>query len=146
MAGLRPRVFIGSSGEGKGIADAIQVNLDKSCEVEIWSQGVFGLSRGNLESLSLALNGFDFAILVLTADDLVAKRDVAKPAARDNVIFEAGFFLGGLGRGRTFMVYDRTNPPDLPSDLAGITCANSTPAPTGPPRLTTPWSPALFRI
>ena len=123
MAGLRPRVFIGSSGEGKGIADAIQVNLDKSCEVEIWSQGVFGLSRGNLESLSLALNGFDFAILVLTADDLVAKRDVAKPAARDNVIFEAGFFLGGLGRGRTFMVYDRTNPADLPSDLAGITCA-----------------------
>jgi hypothetical protein len=31
--------------------------------------------------------------------------------------------MGGLGRDRTFIVYDRENPPKLPSDLAGVTAA-----------------------
>jgi hypothetical protein len=49
---LRPRVFIGSSREGHSVAKALQQNLDYSCEVTIWSQGVFGLGEGTLESLA----------------------------------------------------------------------------------------------
>ena len=31
--------------------------------------------------------------------------------------------MGGLGRDRTFIIYDQDNPPMLPSDLAGVTVA-----------------------
>lgn len=124
-------MFIGSSSEGHRIAQHVQVLLDPVCEVELWSQGVFGLSQGTLESLILALGRFDFATLVLTADDMVVSRGSERPAARDNVIFELGLFIGALGRDRTFMVFDRTEPPALPSDLAGITAATFEPHSSG---------------
>lgn len=128
----RPSLFIGSSTEGHRLAQAIQVLLDPVCEVEIWSQGVFGLGLGTLESLVLALTRFDFAALVLTADDLTSKRGIEEaPSARDNVLFELGLFMGALGRDRTFIIYDRTNPPALPSDLAGVTAATFAPHSSG---------------
>jgi hypothetical protein len=116
-------MFVGSSAEGHRIAQSVQILLDRVCEVEIWSQGAFGLTHGTLESLVLALERFDFATLVLTPDDLTATRGVERQVARDNVIFELGLFVGALGRDRTFMLFDRENPPSLPSDLAGITAA-----------------------
>lgn len=131
VARVRPSVFVGSSSEGLRIAQAVQVLLDQVCEVEIWSQGVFGLTQGTLESLVLALEQFDFAILVLTADDLTISRGAERPVARDNVLFELGLFVGGLGRDRTFMLYDRTHRPELPSDLAGVTAATFEPHSSG---------------
>lgn len=127
----RPAVFVGSSSEGLRIAQAIQVCLDPACEVELWTQGIFGLTEGTLESLLLALPRFDFAILVLTADDMVVSRGVEKVSARDNVLFELGLFIGSLGRDRTFILYDRTDPPALPSDLAGLTPATFFPHTSG---------------
>jgi hypothetical protein len=131
MARSRPSVFVGSSAEGLKIAKALQVLLDHACEVAIWSQGVFGLSQGTLESLVRALDQFDFAVLVLTADDLVTSRDVSATAPRDNVLFELGLFMGGLGQDRTFIVYDRTSNLKLPSDLAGVTAATFEPHSSG---------------
>ncbi|MEW2402969.1 nucleotide-binding protein [Streptomyces sp. NPDC046862] len=128
---IRPALFIGSSSEGLRIAEAAQVVLDKVCEVELWTQGIFGLTQGTLESLVTALPRFDFALLVLTADDLTVSRNTEKPTARDNVLFELGLFIGALGRDRTFMLYDRTTPPTLPSDLAGITAATFAPQASG---------------
>jgi hypothetical protein len=127
MARLRPSVFIGSSTEGLKIAKALQVLLEHPCEVTIWSQGVFGLSQGTLESLVMALDEYDFAVLVLTADDLVHSRDTSASAPRDNVLFELGLFMGGLGRNRTFIVYDRTAGLRIPSDLAGVSAATFEP-------------------
>ncbi len=127
----RPALFVGSSTEGLRIAEAIQVVLDETCEVELWTQGVFGLGQGTLESLVLALPRFDFALLVLTADDMTMSRATGKLAARDNVLFELGLFIGSLSRDRTFMLYDRTNPPVLPTDLAGITAASFAPHASG---------------
>jgi hypothetical protein len=131
MTRTRPAVFVGSSTEGSPIAEALQVLLDRECEVELWSQGIFGLSHGTLESLVLALDRFDFAVLVLTPDDMLIRRGAEKTVARDNVIFELGLFVGGLGRERTFMVYDRLAKPDLPSDLAGVTAATFEPHASG---------------
>lgn len=119
----RPFVFIGSSAEGLDAAKAIQANLDRCCEPAIWSQGVFGLSEGSLEALVKRVDDFDFAILVLTPDDLVASRGEMRPSPRDNVLLELGLFIGALGRERTFMVYRRDAKLKLPSDLAGITPA-----------------------
>lgn len=123
MTRSRPSVFVGSSTEGLEIAKALQVLLDDACEMVIWSQGVFGLSQGRLESLVHALDQFDFAVLVLTADDLVISRESSSSAPRDNVLFELGLFMGSLGRKRTFILYDRTAGLKLPSDLAGVTPA-----------------------
>jgi hypothetical protein len=120
---LRPAVFIGSSKEGLGIAEAIQVNLDHACEVTVWSQGVFGLGEGSLEALVDRLESFDFAILVLTPDDVTTSRDVTQQSPRDNVLLELGLFIGALGRKRSFIVYDRNAGLKLPSDLAGVTPA-----------------------
>ena len=131
MSRFRPALFIGSSTEGLPVAKALQVLLDQACEVTIWSQGVFGLSQGTLESLVAALDDFDFAVLALTPDDLVNSRNASSQAPRDNVLFELGLFMGALGRQRTFLLFDRTAALKLPSDLAGVSAATFEPHASG---------------
>jgi hypothetical protein len=118
---VRPRVFIGSSAEGLPIAETLQVLLDYECEVEIWSQGVFAPGGFTLGSLARAAISYDFAVLVVSPDDTTEMRGRVRSVTRDNVIFELGLFMGALGSQRTYMLFDRYNEPDLPSDLAGVT-------------------------
>jgi len=61
--------------------------------------------------------------VLLTPEDIVANPtdpDDVKKRARQNVIFEMGYFLGILGRrsGRVLLLY--YSPLDLPSDLSGV--------------------------
>jgi Predicted nucleotide-binding protein containing TIR-like domain len=119
----KPSVFVGSSREGLEIARAVQSQLEDVGEVELWNEGVFGLSHGTLESLVQALDTFDFAVLVLTPDDLIVSHGVEHNSARDNVLIELGLFMGRLGRGRTFLLYPRDGNVKIPSDLAGVTLA-----------------------
>lgn len=105
--------------------------MDYSADVVLWSQGVFGLSEGTLESLVDKLPSFDFAILVLTPDDVAIVRHEVAQLPRDNVLFELGLFMGGLGRERCFIVYDRSSGIRLPSDLAGVTPATFQPHSSG---------------
>lgn len=117
----KPSVFIGSSKAGLNIARAIQYQLKDDARVSIWNEGLFGLTYGTLETLVNSLERFDFAILVLTPDDLLLRAGAPAQVARDNVMFELGLFMGHLGRARTFVV----SSPEvkLPSDLAGVTVA-----------------------
>lgn len=119
----RSTVFVGSSMEGHEIAKAIQVLLDPLCDVTIWSQGVFGVGKITLESLMLAVTKYDFAILVLTPDDIVESRGSSSVVPRDNIIFELGLFIGSIGYKRTFVVQDKNSKIRLPSDLVGLTSA-----------------------
>jgi hypothetical protein len=120
---MKPSLFIGSSSEGLEVARAIEDNLHKDAEVTIWNEGVFGLNRGNLESLVAALERFDFAILVITPDDVTISRDETMQAPRDNVMFELGLFMGRLGRNRTYAFSSDAKNMRLPSDLAGVSLA-----------------------
>lgn len=133
----RPRVFVGSSREGLEIAKTIQLLLDPSCEVRIWAQGVFRPGTTALDALVEQLESCDFAILVLTPDDLLETRGQWTLSPRDNVILELGMFLDRLGPQRTFIVYDRSPPVRMPSDLVGITAV-----PYQPPADDN-WEPAL---
>lgn len=114
-------MFIGSSTEGLGVARALQAELQYDAEVTLWSQGVFGLSEGTLETLTRKVADFDFAVLVLTADDVVTKRATEGLSARDNVLFESGLFMGAVGRERTYLVAPGEESLEFPSDLAGVT-------------------------
>src|SRR3712207_5648956 len=98
----KPRIFIGSSVEGLKIAEHLQLGLQYDAECALWSQGVFGLSGGTLDSLLRAAREYEFAILVLTPDDMVHKQSSARNSPRDNVLFELGLFMGALGRDRTY--------------------------------------------
>lgn len=118
-----PAVFIGSSSEGLEVAEHLQSVLDDHCEATVWNQGPFGLSGTGISSLVQAAASYDFAVLVLTPDDLTSRRDTVRPTARDNVLFEAGLFIGALGLERTFLVSCRSDELQLPSDLDGVTRA-----------------------
>ncbi|WP_291997248.1 nucleotide-binding protein [Candidatus Accumulibacter sp. ACC012] len=99
----RASVFVGSSSEGLLVAKAVQKALDGFADVNLWSQGVFELSYSYLESLIKAIETSDFAVLVLTPDDLTQSRDHDAVSPRDNVVFELGLFMGRLGRNRCLL-------------------------------------------
>lgn len=84
---------------------------------------IFGLGSTFIETLITSLPRFDFAVLVLSPDDLVNSRDIETFGPRDNVIFELGLFMGRLGRSRTFILHQADPKLKIPSDLAGVTTA-----------------------
>ncbi|HEX8688557.1 MAG TPA: nucleotide-binding protein, partial [Pyrinomonadaceae bacterium] len=113
-------VFIGSSSEGLEVARAIGEGLECCADPIIWDEDVFEFGRGYLEELVAELDKHDFAILVLTPDDVIESRGDSQRSPRDNVLFECGLFMGRLGRERTFIVCDRSTRMKLPSDLSGV--------------------------
>jgi len=117
----KPRVFIGSSTEGLQVAEVIQLGLEEAAECTLWTQSTFAPGQTTIESIVDVSVQYDFAVLVLTADDMAVKRGVGAAGPRDNVLFELGLFTGALGRARTFMVYSRDDKLRLPSDLNGVT-------------------------
>ena len=123
MATLQPSVFIGSSSEGLDVAREVELHLQAHALTTIWKDGVFGIGSGTLESLMDALNQFDFAIMVLSPDDLLESRGTSYSSPRDDVIFELGLFMGRLGRSRTFIISEQETDLKLPSDLIDITKA-----------------------
>lgn len=66
----------------------------------------------------------DFAIVNVSADDIgYSKKDnpeKAKYRARQNVIFELGYFIGKLGRNRVIALHETTNNFDILSDYQGV--------------------------
>lgn len=61
-----------------------------------------------------------FAVVLLTPDDLggAVKSESPDPRARQNVVFELGYFAGKLGRGRVCLL--RKGYVEVPSDLYGV--------------------------
>jgi hypothetical protein len=122
---LKPRLFIGSSSENLDVAWAMQTALERVAEVTVWDQGVFSLSRYNLEALLESLFNTDFGAFVFAPNDVTNIRGEDKATVRDNVIFELGLFVGRLGRERCFIVLPKGDQGvlHLPTDLLGLTPA-----------------------
>jgi predicted nucleotide-binding protein len=117
-----PSLFIGSSTEGLPIARALQAELDEECEPIVWEQDFFVPTGTTIGTLAEKVQNFDFAAFVFTPDDSLIIRGSANAAARDNVIFELGLFIGALDKERVFIIRPRDQELRLPSDLAGVTC------------------------
>jgi hypothetical protein len=118
----KPALFVGSSSEGLDLARTVRALLSEDAEATLWNEGLFDIGDTFIESLVHALPRFDFAALVLTADDLTTSRQISALGPRDNVLFELGLFMGRLGRSRTFVIRPRGEV-KIPSDLAGLTAA-----------------------
>jgi hypothetical protein len=119
----RSKVFIASSSEGLDVAKEVRLlllhELDRQAEVEPWKRA-FEMTASYIESLEKEMAHADFAILILTPDDVTISRQSETFAPRDNVIFELGLFMGRLGRERCFIIQEDTPGLKLPSDLLGI--------------------------
>src|SRR3546814_848456 len=114
-----PRLFLGSSKEGREIARALQTELGDHIQVDRWDQSVFEPSGYTLDSLIAKARGVDFAVLVATPDDTTESRGERQTSARDNIVLEFGLFAGALGRERTFLL--ATGDLKLPTDVLGLT-------------------------
>jgi hypothetical protein len=118
-----PKVFVASSSEGLDVVDAVckllRQDLGKKAVVTPWPS-TFQLTKAYIESLEGLLYTVDFAVLVLTPDDVTRSREAERFAPRDNVVFELGLFFGRLGRERCFFLQRSDLDLKLPSDLLGI--------------------------
>jgi hypothetical protein len=125
-------VFIGSSTEAEEAADEVQAILQAGgfAEAHHW-RDVFPPGEATLRSLSEAAQRCDFAILILSGDDVTISREMEKKAARDNIVFELGYFMGVIGESRTFMLENYPDHVKIASDLAGITRASYSVGPGG---------------
>lgn len=117
---MRPRMFIGSSGEGSQIALAIQANLP-GVDCTCWFHGAFSIASSTLDDLINLTTTSDFATFVFTPDDLTASRGGSLNSPRDNVVYELGLFSGAIGKARCFIALPSSTPLKLPTDLAGVT-------------------------
>jgi len=113
-------MFIGSSSEGLEIAEAVKSKMESYLNVTIWNEkNVFGLNQSTLDSLLRTVSMYDFALLILTPDDIVEFRHEKVIAPRDNVIFELGLFFGRLGPRHAFILCEEDT--KILSDFKGIT-------------------------
>jgi len=121
---MKRKIFIGSSTEGHQVAEqiknAINIQLGDWIECETWKDGkVFSQNRNTLDCLVRASRKYDYGILVASKDDIALKRLQFHNTMRDNVLFEAGLFLGSLGLQRAFLI--TSDSISLPSDYFGVT-------------------------
>jgi len=122
------KLFIGSSTESLPIAEAVMYHLNKNkiAKATMWPRE-FYLSSYTLVDLLNAIDkrNFDYAIFIFGGDDKIESRGVTKLTPRDNVIFEAGLFIGRLGFNRVFFLIPKSinkKKVDIKilSDLAGL--------------------------
>jgi predicted nucleotide-binding protein len=73
-----------------------------------------------IEKFETYASQVSFAVVLLTPDDLggLASGSAQASRARQNVIFELGYFVGKLGRGRACLL--RKGDLEIPSDLNGV--------------------------
>jgi predicted nucleotide-binding protein len=76
--------------------------------------------RSIFEKLEAYAATAGFAVALLTADDVGRAKgtDLDLPRARQNVVFEAGYFAGRIGRARVVLLHEAGV--ELPGDLDGI--------------------------
>ncbi len=118
----RAVVFVGSSSEGKSLAEEIVRSLRRSsCIPYLWCESVFQPSRTTIEDLFRQSVDSDFALIVLTPDDVTLSRGTRIDSPRDNAIFELGLFTGALSRERTIIAKPKHVDIKIPSDLFGVT-------------------------
>jgi hypothetical protein len=139
----RLTVFVASSSEQLAVAKRVASLLHKASkaagassvplDARPWTEKTFKFSNTYIESLEQELDRADFAVVIMTADDVACVRQEVANLPRDNVIFELGLFIARLGRERCFFFIDATSDTRVLSDLSGVKAVDFLPADRLPP-------------
>lgn len=112
----RPRVFFGYCGKAAATAAAVVEYLTSlGFEVLDWATD-FRSGRVILDEIHEGISSSNYGLFLFTPDDLPGKGR-KKGAPRDNVVFEAGYFMGAHGRERTVIIIQRGA--KIPADYGG---------------------------
>jgi molybdopterin converting factor small subunit len=116
-------IFIASTNEKASVAFRIKGILDdlKQFKTTTWKYGAFRSGDYPMEVLERQLEANDFAIVLLTPDDITLSRGQTSESPRDNIVFEIGLFMGALGRKNVFCLFDENSEIKIPSDLKSMT-------------------------
>ena len=125
-----PRAFL-VHGRNKQALRAVKAAL-KSVGIEpVVLMELASLGRTVIEKFEEVAESCDCAVVLLSPDDignLVQEARAGHKArfrARQNVLFELGYFCGSLGRRRGAVVLLEHGSVEIPSDLAGVVRINS---------------------
>lgn len=129
---MKPRIFLGSSGQQEKLLEALTRGLQDIADVDPWTT-VFNPGISTIDRLVELTHEVDFAAFVFAQDDWTARGPAPDTASgeaspRDNVVYEAGLFGGALGIRRTFILH--ADGAKLPTDLLGLTAVRYEPNPT----------------
>lgn len=113
-------IFVGSSNEAAEYYERVCGTLEEQGhKVKGWKSS-FDKGEGFLAALLRLAEGVDAALLLATPDDILLSRGDQSHVLRDNVLFEAGLFIGALGPFATGIVVAGSKTVKLPTDLAGV--------------------------
>lgn len=114
------KVFI-VHGHDTGVRESVARFVEKLGLPAIILSERQNLGRTIIEKFEEEAKDVGYAIILLTPDDLGSARDQAdntQERARQNVIFELGYFAARLGRSKVCLLYKGNV--EIPSDLHGI--------------------------
>jgi hypothetical protein len=117
----KPKIFIASSGRTLELAKQLRAQLNQDyCAPDLWTEvGQANVGKSILAMLMEATREYEFAIVILAKDDVMATNLGDTRKARDNCVFEAGLFMGVIGADRCILL-SSVEESDLPSDLRGV--------------------------
>jgi hypothetical protein len=114
----RKDVFLGYCSKAKPVAQEIYIFLTNVLQVSVHDWATDFHSGGTiLEEIERAERLCTCGIFLFTADDPLDAPNAERAAPRDNVVFEAGYFVNAKGKERTLII--REDGAKMPADLGG---------------------------
>lgn len=122
------KIFIGSSTQSLPYANSVKVHLTakygNQLDVLIWNTA-FSAGEITINRLLDLTEETDLGLFIFAPDDqLLLNEKEEYSCTRDNVILEAGFFIGRMGLERTLIlapIPEQGKRHRMPTDLSGVT-------------------------
>ncbi|HET6732769.1 TIR domain-containing protein [Mycobacterium sp.] len=109
-------IFLGFCSKSAGFAAQVEAILTRAgATVHNWAMD-FGVGFSILEEIHAARTRCDRAVFIFSEDDPL-EGTASQAAPRDNVVFEAGYFISARGPGNTLII--RVGNAKMPADLGG---------------------------
>ena len=112
----RRDVFLGYCSKARDTANAINLFLTKR-GVSVLDWVDFSAGANILDEIERASSISSAGIFLFTQDDLLEEVQGDRAAPRDNVVFEAGYFMQSKGRERVLIICE--NGVRMPADIGG---------------------------